>query len=91
VQLVSDPIPHFPLHSARRTDAGRGVSRRATARNSAGAAVVRIFGQCIVSGGWWASHEVHREYHFAELKRGDCLWVYYDRYRWRWFWQGAVE
>jgi len=53
-------------------------------------AVVRIVGPYVVSGGWW-THEVHREYHFAELKRGDCLWVYYDRNRRRWFWQGAVE
>ncbi|HEU0032069.1 MAG TPA: DNA polymerase Y family protein [Kofleriaceae bacterium] len=58
-------------------------------------AVVRIVGPYIVSGGWWASRtpgeELHREYHFAELRRGDCLWVYYDRNRRRWFWQGAVE
>jgi len=53
-------------------------------------AVVRIFGPYVVSGGWW-THDVHREYHFAELERGDCLWVYYDRNRRRWFWQGAVE
>ncbi len=53
-------------------------------------AVVRIVGPYVVSGGWWA-HELHREYHFAELRRGDCLWVYYDRNRRRWFWQGAVE
>ncbi len=55
-------------------------------------AVERIFGPYIVSGGWWSGGpEVHREYHFAELRRGDCLWVYYDRNRRRWFWQGAVE
>ncbi len=59
-------------------------------------AVVRIVGPYIVSGGWWSSRsphgeELHREYHFAELRRGDCLWVYYDRNRRRWFWQGAVE
>lgn len=53
-------------------------------------AVVRILGPYVVSGGWWA-HEQHREYHFAELRRGDCLWVYYDRNRRRWFCQGAVE
>jgi protein ImuB len=53
-------------------------------------AVVRIFGPYVVSGGWW-HHELHREYHFAELRRGDCLWVYYDRNRRRWFCQGAVE
>jgi len=56
-------------------------------------AVVRIVGPYIVSGGWWASASggAHREYHFAELQRGDCLWVYYDRGRRRWFCQGAVE
>lgn len=57
-------------------------------------AVVRIHGPYIVSGGWWASpnNEVlHREYHFAELRRGDCLWVFYDRQRRRWFWQGNVQ
>lgn len=58
-------------------------------------AVVRIFGPYVISGGWWthpgASGGAHREYHFAELKRGDCLWVYYDRNRRRWFCQGAVE
>ena len=54
-------------------------------------AVVRIVGPYVVSGAWWAHHEVHREYHFAELRRGDCLWVYYDRHRRRWFCQGAVE
>jgi len=53
-------------------------------------AVVRILGPYVISGGWWA-HEQHREYHFAELRRGDCLWVYYDRNRRRWFSQGAVE
>src|SRR5439155_634528 len=53
-------------------------------------AVVRIVGPYIISGGWWA-HELHREYHYAELRRGDCLWVYYDRNRRRWFCPGAVE
>ncbi len=53
-------------------------------------AVVRILGPYVVSGGWW-QQELHREYHFAELRRGDCLWVYYDRNRRRWFCQGAVE
>jgi protein ImuB len=53
-------------------------------------AVLRIKGPYIVSGGWWAT-ELHREYHYAELRRGDCLWVYYDRNRRRWFWHGGVE
>jgi len=52
--------------------------------------VLRIKGPYVVSGGWW-THELHREYHYAELRRGDCLWVYYDRNRRRWFWHGSVE
>ncbi|MBP6628596.1 MAG: hypothetical protein KBG28_19500 [Kofleriaceae bacterium] len=53
-------------------------------------AVVRLDGPYLVSGGWWA-HELHREYHFAETRRGDCLWVFFDRERRRWFQHGAVE
>jgi protein ImuB len=53
-------------------------------------AVTRIVGPYVVSGGWWAT-ELHREYHFAETRRGDCLWLYYDRARRRWFQQGAIE
>jgi len=51
--------------------------------------VVRVVGPYIVSGGWWMG-EVHREYHFAETRQGECLWVYYDRRRRRWFLQGQV-
>ncbi len=53
-------------------------------------AVNRFIGPYIVSGGWWNA-EVHREYHFAEMRRGECLWIYYDRRRRRWFLQGKVE
>jgi protein ImuB len=52
--------------------------------------VVSIVGPYIISGGWWAT-ALHREYHFAELRRGDLLWVYYDRLRRRWLWHGAIE
>jgi len=52
--------------------------------------VVRVSGPYIVSGGWW-NRPVHREYHFAETRRGELLWVYYDRARRRWFLQGRVE
>ena len=52
--------------------------------------VTRVIGPYIVSGGWWLQ-EIHREYHFAETRRGDCLWIYYDRKRRRWFLQGHVE
>ncbi len=53
-------------------------------------AVTRIVGPYVLSGGWW-SGEIHREYHFAETRRGDCLWLFYDRARRRWFQHGAVE
>jgi protein ImuB len=58
--------------------------------------VVRIDGPYIVSGGWWmaeapGAQEIHREYHFAETLRGDCVWLYFDRRRRRWFQHGAVE
>jgi protein ImuB len=58
--------------------------------------IVKIDGPYIVSGGWWmaaapGAQETHREYHFAETRRGDCLWLYFDRRRRRWFQHGAVE
>lgn len=55
--------------------------------------VVHITGPYVVSGGWWAKggHDVHREYHFAHTRRGDCLWLYFDRRRRRWYQHGAVE
>lgn len=52
--------------------------------------VVRLLGPYVISGAWWA-RELRREYHFAELRRGDCLWVYYDRNRRHWFCHGAIE
>ena len=53
-------------------------------------AVDKLSGPYIFSGGWW-NREIHREYYFAETRRGDLLWVYYDRVRRRWFLQGRVE
>lgn len=52
--------------------------------------VTRLHGPYVVSGGWW-TREAHREYCFAETRRGDLLWLYYDRRRRRWFLQGHVE
>ncbi len=52
--------------------------------------VVRVLGPYVVSGGWW-NRTVHREYHFAETRRGELLWVYYDRPRRRWYLHGRVE
>ncbi len=52
--------------------------------------VMRVVGPYVVSGGWW-NRPVHREYHFAETKQGELLWVFYDRARRRWFLHGRVE
>lgn len=52
--------------------------------------VVRTQGPHIVSGGWWR-RSVHREYHFAETQQGELLWIFYDRYRRKWFMHGRVE
>ena len=49
-----------------------------------------IDGPYLVSGGWWRS-AVHREYYFVRMQGGDMLWIYYDRPRRRWRWQGQVE
>ena len=50
----------------------------------------RLTGPYIFSGGWW-NREIQREYYFAETRRGDVLWLYYDRVRRRWFLQGTIE
>ena len=52
--------------------------------------VRELAGPYLVSGGWWRS-AVHREYYFARTGGGDMLWIYYDRPRRRWRWQGQVE
>ena len=52
--------------------------------------VDKLIGPYIVSGGWW-NREIHREYYYAETRRGDLLWIYYDRMRRRWFLQGWIE
>ena len=52
--------------------------------------VEALAGPYLISGGWWRS-AVHREYYFARMRDGDVLWIYYDRPRRRWCWQGQVE
>ncbi len=65
--------------------------------------VAQVWGPYLVSGGWWnaapagheawtlESHGQQREYHYVENLEGECLWLYYDRPRRRWFLQGRVE
>ncbi len=52
--------------------------------------VVRVLGPYVLSGGWWEK-PAHRDYHFAETRAGELLWVFYDRGMRRWFVQGRVE
>lgn len=59
--------------------------------------VVHIRGPHLISGAWWASArgrrqhgELHREYHYAQTRSGQWLWVYYDKRRRRWFLQAEV-
>lgn len=59
-------------------------------RQSRHESVVRDSGPYVISGGWW-QRAVHREYHFTETLNGELLWIYFDRYRRRWFMQGRVE
>jgi protein ImuB len=50
----------------------------------------KLTGPYVFSGGWW-NREIQREYYYAETRRGDLLWLYYDRVRRSWFWQGMIE
>jgi protein ImuB len=47
-------------------------------------------GPYILSGGWWV-REVRRDYYYVETRRGELLWVYFDRRRRGWFLHGRVE
>ncbi len=52
--------------------------------------VARLSGPYVFSGGWW-NREIEREYYYVETRRGDLLWLYYDRVRRKWFCQGSIE
>jgi protein ImuB len=52
--------------------------------------VMDMHGPYVMSGGWWQA-SVAREYAYARTKRGECLWVFYDRRARRWFVQGMIE
>jgi protein ImuB len=54
-----------------------------------GGAVIRQQGPYRLDGGWWRQ-EIERDYFFLETRRGDLLWVYYDRTSNRWYLQGEV-
>jgi hypothetical protein len=46
-------------------------------------------GPFLVSGRWWDSREVRREYGYLETRDGQVLWVF--REAGRWWLQGRVE
>jgi protein ImuB len=57
-------------------------------------ALVALRGPYRLSGGWWGSRSaapIERDYYWAEMQRGDLLWVFYDRPRRRWFWHGYAD
>ena len=53
-------------------------------------AIDKLTGPYVFTGGWW-NREIQREYYYGQTRHGDLVWLYYDRVRRRWFWQGAVE
>jgi protein ImuB len=59
-------------------------------RGGEAGAVRGLQGPYRLSGGWWRA-ELTRDYYFAELARGDLLWIYWDPGRRRWFLHGEVS
>jgi protein ImuB len=51
---------------------------------------VKVNGPYKVSGQWW-KQPTFRDYHFAEVKKGEVIWVFYEREKNRWYLQGQVE
>lgn len=51
--------------------------------------VQNMFGPHVIAGGWWR-RELHREYYFAQTRRGDLVWVFHDRRRRRWCTHGGI-
>jgi protein ImuB len=76
----------FVLPSPRRLNREDGWQPRRPEQGP----IVRLVGPYVLSGGWW-QREVRRDYYFASTRRGDLLWVYYDRDRATWFECGLVE
>ncbi len=67
-------------------------------RDPAQGPIIALHGPFTIAGGWWlalasptTSPEIHREYAFAETRRGDLLWIYHDRRRRRHFEEGRIE
>ena len=52
--------------------------------------VEKLSGPFCISGGWWNTAEVRRDYYFASLSHGDLCWIYFDHRRKRWYLHGEV-
>jgi protein ImuB len=76
------PLPPRPRHDDARRAAAPWLGPRGE--------VTRMQGPFRVSGGWWV-RTVERDYYYAETRRGELLWIYYDRPRRRWFLHGLVD
>lgn len=79
-RLHTRPLPLSPRPA--RAPAGKTAG--------GGGPLTALAGPHVVSGGWWRA-AAHREYYFAARRGGGMLWIYYDRPRRRWRWQGLVE
>lgn len=51
--------------------------------------VIDVRGPYSISGAWWEK-PVERAYYYVLLDEGEVLWVYYDRVRQQWMWQGNI-
>lgn len=71
------PLPQLPSHEP---EAWLGQS----------GPVEHMFGPYRISGGWWVRRR-ERDYYFVETKRGELLWIYYDRPTRRWRLHGVVD
>jgi len=73
------PLPPMPAHEPERWLGRHG-------------AIAALHGPHRIAGGWWSPRgRRERDYYFAETRRGEILWIYYDRPKRRWFLQGIVD
>jgi protein ImuB len=81
-RLYTTPVP-LPPHERHEPDGWllRGLEQ---------GPVVKVQGPYMVSGLWWKK-PTSRDYHFAEVKNGEVIWVFYEREKNRWYLQGQVE
>lgn len=73
------PLPPVPVHEPEAWLGHHGALRA-------------MLGPYRVAGGWWSPRgRRERDYYFAETRRGEILWIFYDRPRRAWFLHGFVD